>query len=151
MIQKLDSTEPDHTFGYGANIGKYLKGDEIILLSGGLGAGKTLFTKGIARALGIDPSDIVSPTFTLMNRYDADEDVHLYHLDLYRLGTGESLIMPELDEIIGEGIIVVEWAQFLSPLYFKLPNVIAVYIEIYQKRMEWREIRVETSLDYIFF
>ncbi|MCK4836393.1 MAG: tRNA (adenosine(37)-N6)-threonylcarbamoyltransferase complex ATPase subunit type 1 TsaE [Candidatus Aminicenantes bacterium] len=70
MISKLTSPTPSKTYEIGSRIGNNLKGDEIILLAGELGAGKTLLTKGIAASLGIDPDEIVSPTFTLMNQFD---------------------------------------------------------------------------------
>ncbi len=161
MIIELDSLSPDQTFDIGTRLGKFLRGNELILISGDLGAGKTLLAKGIAVALGIDSGDIVSPTFTLMNRYEGElylldsdapggaPEVYMYHLDLYRLGEVMGQYMPELDEIIDEGIVVVEWAQFLSPHYFKPANVIAVSIQTSADQLDWRGIRLEFSLDYI--
>ena len=70
MILELSSHSPDKTLEIGRKIGSCLQGNEIILLCGELGAGKTLLTKGIAASLGIDPADIVSPTFTLLNQYE---------------------------------------------------------------------------------
>ena len=66
MNLKLNSPSANKTFDIGRQLGSHLKGDELILLIGELGAGKTLITKGIASSLGIDPREIVSPTFTLM-------------------------------------------------------------------------------------
>ena len=94
MILKLSSPSPAETFEIGKGIGRSLKGEEIILLCGGLGAGKTLMTKGIAASLGIDPDDVVSPTFTLMNQYQFRKnsleensnptDSWFIHFDCYR-------------------------------------------------------------------
>ena len=160
MILELDSHSPDRTFDIGAGLGKSLRGDEVILISGDLGAGKTLLTKGIADSLGIDPTDIVSPTFTLMNRYLGElylengasssvTDVYLFHFDLYRLGEMKGRFMPELDESIDEGIVVVEWAQFLAPQYFQPPNVIDIKIATSPHQLDWRSIRIESKLEYL--
>src|SRR4029077_18857462 len=63
------TTSPEDTFELGAKIGRSLLGGELFLLNGPLGAGKTLFAKGIATGLGIDPDEVSSPSFTLVNRY----------------------------------------------------------------------------------
>ena len=149
MNIKLDSLSPERTFDIGNRLGQSLRGNELILIAGDLGAGKTLMTKGIAGALGIDPTDIVSPTFTLMNRYEGDLDGYVYHFDLYRLGEVKGQFMPELDEVVDEGLVVVEWAQFLSPQYFKGANVISIQIETSNQDLDWRGISIETNLEYI--
>ncbi len=120
------SNSPDQTFDIGQKIGHSLKGNEVLLLSGDLGAGKTLITKGIATALNIDPDEVVSPTFTLMNRFEGR--FTLYHLDLYRIGEAIQGPLPEIDDYINEGIIIVEWAQFLGPEYENLPNSLKINI-----------------------
>lgn len=95
MTSRLNSPSPGRTFDIGKKIGRCLQGNEIILLCGELGAGKTLLTKGIADSLGIDPDEVVSPTFTLLNRYEfpgrkiqhhnGSMDSWLIHFDCYRL------------------------------------------------------------------
>ena len=145
MILKLNSPSPSDTFAIGEKIGQNLKGKEIILLSGELGAGKTLMAKGIASSLGIDPDEIVSPTFTLMNQYEFQIESkktgkefpgQLLHFDCYRLGLdrdsrSKGLVLPEIDEWIDEAVIMVEWAQYLHPSYFSLPRSIRIRIEIF--------------------
>lgn len=128
MNLELISNSPDETLRIGKKIAGLLEGDELILLSGDLGAGKTLFTKGLAEALGIDPQQVVSPTFTLMNQYLGD--FLFSHIDLYRIGESVSGSFPEVDEYLGNGIVVVEWAQYLSETYFRLPETIAVDIKV---------------------
>ena len=112
------------TFLLGQWIGEHLRGGEIILLDGALGAGKTIFVKGLGGALGLDFNDVTSPSFTLVNRHDAR--LTLYHLDLYRLTDGASAAYSvDLDELLTDerAVIVVEWAERLrnyplpSPLY----------------------------------
>lgn len=150
MVLQLDSPTPDSTLGIGQRLGSSLRGGEIILLVGELGAGKTLFTKGIAQALGIDPREIVSPTFSLMNFFTVPESIQgkgqavtssdtFIHVDCYRLGeadgehaskNGPMLRLPELDGWLGKAIIVVEWAQYLHRSYTHLPEAIRVEFEI---------------------
>jgi tRNA threonylcarbamoyladenosine biosynthesis protein TsaE len=108
------SHEMADTFRLGKWIGEHLCGGEIILLDGALGAGKTIFVKGLGSALGLDFNDVTSPSFTLVNRYDAR--LTLYHLDLYRLSDGVSAAYSvDLDELLSDesAVIVIEWAQRL--------------------------------------
>lgn len=148
MHTKAHSNAPSETFKIGQEIGEKLCGREIILLVGELGAGKTLLTKGIAAGLDIDPDEVVSPTFTIMNRYEGRS--RLYHIDLYRLGENinvsqgsrqertptaqnadkSNVYMPEIDDNIDEGVIVIEWAQFLPRQYFDLKNAIRVEMQV---------------------
>jgi tRNA threonylcarbamoyladenosine biosynthesis protein TsaE len=98
--------------------GKNLVGGEIILLDGSLGAGKTIFTKGLASALDIDDADVTSPSFTLVNRHRGR--LTLYHLDLYRLPEGAAAAHAvDLDELLTElnAVIVIEWAERLGQNY----------------------------------
>jgi tRNA threonylcarbamoyladenosine biosynthesis protein TsaE len=102
------------TFKLGEWIGKHLAGGEIILLDGTLGAGKTIFVKGLGSALGLDDNDVTSPSFTLVNRYEAR--LTLYHLDLYRLSDGAAAAYAvDLDELLldEQAVIVIEWAERL--------------------------------------
>src|ERR1043165_6489179 len=84
----FDSNSEHQTFDLGVRIGNQLRGGEIILLNGPLGAGKTKLVKGIAHALGIDEEEVTSPSFTLVNPYDGR--LRVYHIDLYRLDEGAS-------------------------------------------------------------
>ena len=126
MTIEFRSHSPAETVAIGEKIGRQLKGNEIIFLVGDLGAGKTLFAKGIAGALGIAPEEVVSPSFTLINEFRGKDNRRFYHLDLYRLGPSEENHLPEIDDYIGEGVMVIEWAQFLHSSYFKLKDSIKV-------------------------
>lgn len=104
------------TFALGAQLGATLAGGEILLLDGPLGAGKTVFVKGLASALGIDVDEVTSPSFTLVNRHDTGR-LTLYHLDLYRLPMGASAAHAvDLDELLADEriVIVIEWAERLG-------------------------------------
>ena len=109
------SEEPKETFNLGKLLGKQLAGGEILLLSGPLGAGKTIFVKGIAAALGVDPDEVTSPSFTLVNPYAGR--LTLFHIDLYRLDEGTSAAHSvDLDELLRDetAVIVIEWAERLG-------------------------------------
>jgi len=103
------------TFSLGQKLGKQLAGGEILLLSGPLGAGKTIFVKGIAAALGVDPDEVTSPSFTLVNPYAGR--LSFFHIDLYRLDEGAfAAHAVDLDELLRDehAVIVIEWAERLG-------------------------------------
>ncbi len=111
----LISKSPQETMRLAGQFVKNLKPGDIVFLQGDLGAGKTVFTKGLAKALGIDPQKVSSPTFIIMNHYDGKKP--LYHFDLYRLENPEELKSVQFDEYFyGQGISVIEWPQRLGPL-----------------------------------
>jgi tRNA threonylcarbamoyladenosine biosynthesis protein TsaE len=110
---------PEETFHLGESIGKTLSGGEALLLSGGLGAGKTLLTKGILNALDYDIDEVTSPSFTLVNLYKAEQNI--YHIDLWRLDdAGNNAKAVGLDEILEDerAIVIVEWAEKLGDFSF---------------------------------
>ena len=114
---------PQETFDLGEKFGAELQGGEIILLSGGLGAGKTLFTKGVLSGLDYDVDEVTSPSFTLVNEYDARFTV--FHIDLWRLNeNSDTGFAVGLDEILEDekAIVIIEWAERLKNLSF--PNKI---------------------------
>ena len=94
----------------GKQLGKLLEKQDVIILSGDLGAGKTTFTKGIAKGLGIDQM-IKSPTYTIVREYEGRQP--LYHLDVYRIGNDPDSI--DLDDFLyGEGVTIIEWGELLD-------------------------------------
>jgi tRNA threonylcarbamoyladenosine biosynthesis protein TsaE len=109
------SLNASETFDLGKQIGMQLRGGEILLLDGPLGAGKTIFVKGLAAGLDVDADEVTSPSFTLVNPYDGR--LPLFHIDLYRLEAGASAAHAvDLDElVVNEGaVIVIEWAERLG-------------------------------------
>ncbi|HYE13728.1 MAG TPA: tRNA (adenosine(37)-N6)-threonylcarbamoyltransferase complex ATPase subunit type 1 TsaE [Pyrinomonadaceae bacterium] len=110
---EVASQSPEETFEAGRRVGERLRGGETLLLGGALGAGKTVFVKGLAAGLGLDPDEVSSPSFTLVNRHPEGRLV-LYHLDLYRLAEGASAAHAvDLDEILADerAVVVIEWAE----------------------------------------
>lgn len=103
------------TFEFGARLAEQFTGGEIILLDGPLGAGKTIFVKGIASALNINVDEVTSPSFTLVNPHQGR--LPLYHLDLYRLDEGLTAAHAvDLQELLADeqAVIVIEWAERIS-------------------------------------
>ena len=113
---RFETASPEETEALARRVGEAVEGPATILLVGDLGAGKTLFTRGLAEGLGVDPDEVSSPTFALVNRYDGGR-LRLYHLDLYRLDEGSAADAAYglgLEEILEEGAVVaVEWAERL--------------------------------------
>ncbi|MDR3209230.1 MAG: tRNA (adenosine(37)-N6)-threonylcarbamoyltransferase complex ATPase subunit type 1 TsaE [Oscillospiraceae bacterium] len=96
----------------GRAFGKTLRSGDIVALRGGLGAGKTAFTRGIAAALGIC-ARVTSPTFTIVNEYDGAPP--LFHFDMYRLTSGDDLFELGWDEYLTRGgVSVVEWSERIT-------------------------------------
>jgi tRNA threonylcarbamoyladenosine biosynthesis protein TsaE len=107
------STEAE-TLALGERIGTRVQPGDLILLSGQLGAGKTVLVRGIAAGMGIDPTLVRSPTFVLHHIYRAGPKV-LHHLDLYRLGPGADIRLLDIDEMLESGgVVVVEWGEHAS-------------------------------------
>jgi tRNA threonylcarbamoyladenosine biosynthesis protein TsaE len=126
MIKEIITGSPKETFSIGEKVATFLQGGETILLTGDLGAGKTMFAKGVASGLGVDPlTPVVSPTFTLINLYKARIDI--VHADLYRLEP-EGIFGLGIEEYMDNShIVMVEWAD-ISEGYFK-GNLLRIKIE----------------------
>ena len=110
MTKTITVHSADQTMAIGEKLAAYLAPQDLILLDGDLGAGKTTFTKGLAKGLGIT-RPIKSPTFTIIREYQ-DGRIPLYHMDVYRLeeGGGDDLGLEEYFN--GDGVNVVEWSKF---------------------------------------
>lgn len=109
MGRLYTSDKAEDTLKFGTEFAKELKDGDIVALYGGLGAGKTVFTKGIAKGLGI-VDEVVSPTFTLLKEYEGDKK--LFHFDLYRIEDEEELEHIGFYDYLGrDGICVIEWPE----------------------------------------
>jgi tRNA threonylcarbamoyladenosine biosynthesis protein TsaE len=121
----IKSRSEEETRSAAEALARGFHGDEVVFLIGDLGAGKTVFAKGIAAGLGIsDIHQVCSPTFTLMNVYEGR--VPIYHLDLYRLAGSSEIRDLGFEDYVGDGVIVVEWAEKID---FPMP-AIKVRIEV---------------------
>ncbi len=112
---------PKETFEYGKKLAAKLKGGDILLLSGDLGAGKTALVKGIAAGLGIK-KELTSPTFTLMNVYEVriprSEVRKFVHVDTYRLKDEKELLEIGVEDYLGkpDTICAIEWPEKIAGL-----------------------------------
>ena len=109
---KLESNSAAQTKAIGKKIAPYLNPPDVLLLDGDLGAGKTTFTKGLAKGLGIQ-CPILSPTYVIIREYHSGR-VPLYHMDAYRLDDGSGADLGLEEYFNGNGINVVEWSKFIA-------------------------------------
>jgi len=99
-----------------ASLAPELQPGDVLLLSGGLGAGKTCFTRGLGEGLGLDPESVLSPTFQLVRELRGGR-LPLFHVDLYRLsGPAEAGRLGLEEYFDGDGVTVVEWPERLGAL-----------------------------------
>ncbi len=139
MIYKTTSAE--QTEALGEALGKRLHGGEIVAYVGGLGAGKTAFTRGLARGLGISMR-VTSPTYTIVNEYLGGR-LPLFHFDMYRLESEDDLFdIGWEDYLLRGGVCAVEWSENVSGA---MQGAITVQIE--KLSDEERAIRIEGSGD----
>lgn len=102
----------EETFELARRLAAGFAGDEVVLLAGELGAGKTVFAKGVAAGAGVaDTSRVSSPSFTLVNIYEGRHRV--FHIDLYRLDRAQDILDLGWEDMLGCGIVLVEWAEKL--------------------------------------
>ena len=112
----LRSHSPEETFDYGSKLASLLQPGDLISLTGDLGAGKTVFTKGLAKGLGVK-ENLTSPTFVIISEYAGR--LPFYHFDVYRLHADELADLGYQDYFFGAGITVVEWGDKIKD---KLPS-----------------------------
>jgi tRNA threonylcarbamoyladenosine biosynthesis protein TsaE len=137
-LQTTDS--PEATFELGASIAAQLSAGDVVLLYGGLGAGKTLLTKGILSGLGFDVDEVTSPSFALVNLYKT-ELFNVFHIDLWRLEGRDATEAIGLSDILDEAsaVTIIEWADRLAG--FELPEK-AVKIKLDGEGDEPRRISI---------
>lgn len=133
-MDSLTLTNRDATIALGKKIGQQLVAGDVLVLDGDLGAGKTTFTKGLAAGLEI-PDIIKSPTFTIIHEYQ-DGRLPLYHMDAYRLENGGAEDLGLEEYFDGDGVSVVEWAEFVED---ELP---ADFLAIHFKRIDDDNTRI---------
>ena len=107
-MKQFISNSAEDTERLGEQLAKTLRGDEVIALFGGLGMGKTAFTRGLARGLGVSDG-VSSPTFALVNEYRGKHMI--YHFDMYRVQSWEDLYSTGFFDYMDNGILVIEWSE----------------------------------------
>ena len=111
----LKTNSPEDTLAIARALGAALRPGDVVALTGDLGAGKTLFCKGVGEALGIPPARILSPTFTIVTEHAGP--VPLTHIDVYRLSNAREADEIGMRELLsGDGVSLVEWAEKIGEL-----------------------------------
>lgn len=129
----IETRSPEETFETGRKLGEKAVPGQVFTLMGDLGVGKTVFTQGLARGLGIQ-EPVSSPTFTIVQVYEEGR-LPFYHFDVYRIGDVEEMDEVGYDDyIMGDGVSLIEWADLIEEI---LP----------EKRTE---VRIEKDLEQGF-
>ena len=138
---KIDSYSAKETFEIGKKMGEQAKPGMVFTLIGDLGVGKTVFTQGFARGLGVT-EPISSPTFTIIQEYEEGR-MPFYHFDVYRIGDVEE--MEELgyeDYFYGKGVCLIEWANLITEILPEQITQITIEKDL-EQGFDYRKITVE--------
>lgn len=121
-MKNFVSDSPESTQKFGEQYSKTLKVGDVVVLNGEMGAGKTVFCKGVARGLGIG-DEILSPTYSYMNDYYGK----LYHFDCYRLKNGaQAEALGLTDYFYADGVCVVEWAENIADVLPEKVRIVTI-------------------------
>ena len=137
----IETYSPEETFQAGKRLGEQAGKGQVYCLDGDLGVGKTVFTQGFAKGLGIQ-SDVNSPTFTIIQQYEEGR-LPLYHFDVYRIGD-----ISEMDEIgyedcfYGDGVSLIEWADLIREILPDHYTQITILKDL-KKGFDYRKILIE--------
>ncbi|MFR5602320.1 MAG: tRNA (adenosine(37)-N6)-threonylcarbamoyltransferase complex ATPase subunit type 1 TsaE [Lachnospiraceae bacterium] len=137
----VETWNPEETYALGLKLGQQAGPSQVYCLNGDLGVGKTIFTQGFARGLGIE-EPVNSPTFTILQQYD-DGRLPLYHFDVYRIGD-----ISEMDEIgyedcfYGDGVSLIEWSDLIRELLPERVTRITIEKDL-EQGFDYRKITVE--------
>ena len=140
IMKIIETYSPEETFQAGKRLGEQAGKGQVYCLDGDLGVGKTVFTQGFAKGLGIQ-SDVNSPTFTIIQQYEEGR-LPLYHFDVYRIGD-----ISEMDEIgyedcfYGEGVCLIEWASLVEEIIPETAIEIRIEKDL-EKGFDYRKILV---------
>ena len=111
----IETNSPEETFRVGKELGEKAYAGQVFTLTGDLGVGKTVFTQGLAKGLGIE-EPVNSPTFTIVQEYDGGR-LPFYHFDVYRIGDIEEMEEVGFDDyVMGEGVSLIEWADLIREI-----------------------------------
>lgn len=137
----IESYKEEQTFEFGRRTGEQAMPGEVYVLIGDLGTGKTVFTKGLAKGLGIE-EPVSSPTFTIVQEYEGGR-LPFYHFDVYRIADVEE--MEEIgyeDYFYGDGVCLVEWGNLIEEILPEHYKVITIEKDL-EKGFDYRRITVE--------
>ncbi|WP_226623957.1 tRNA (adenosine(37)-N6)-threonylcarbamoyltransferase complex ATPase subunit type 1 TsaE [Alloyangia pacifica] len=145
----LSLPSPDATCALAATLAPRLRPGDVLLLIGGIGAGKTHFARCLIQSLLDEPEDVPSPTFTLVQVYDVPTG-ELWHTDLYRLSDPEQVVELGLTEAFDEAICLVEWPDRLADLTPAAALTLSFEVtgdETRQVTLDWQDARWDSRLE----
>ena len=136
----LETNSPQETFLAGRELGEKAFPGQVITLTGDLGVGKTVFTQGLAKGLGIE-EPVNSPTFTIVQVYDEGR-LPLYHFDVYRIGDVEEMDEVGFDDyVMGDGVSLIEWADLIEEILPEKRTKILIEKDL-ERGFDYRRITV---------
>ncbi len=138
MIRFISKCEQD-TIEFASKFASKLEKNDIVLLSGELGSGKTKFVQGVLKYFGLE-NEISSPTFTIVNEYNS-EKVNIYHFDVYRLADVDEFYAMGGEEYFTQGICLIEWGEMIESIL--PPDYIKITFQKNDENEEYRELQIE--------
>ena len=139
----IETNSPEETFRTGKELGEKAVPGQVFTLTGDLGVGKTVFTQGLARGLGIE-EPVNSPTFTIVQVYDGGR-LPFYHFDVYRIGDVEE--MDEVgfeDYVMGDGVSLIEWANLIEEILPEKRTDILIEKDL-ERGFDYRRITIDQT------
>src|SRR5215216_7889965 len=134
------SRSPEHTRHLGMRLGNALQAGDVICLQGDLGAGKTTFVQGVAQGWG-SLDDVSSPTFIIVNVYRDKNQKQLFHMDAYRLDSTTEAEELDLDSMLAQGPLVIEWPERMDGL---IPRE-RLWVQLEYRNADEREMKFKSS------
>lgn len=137
----IETRSPEETYNVGKKLGENAVPGQVFTLTGDLGVGKTVFTQGLAKGLGIEDA-VSSPTFTIVQVYEEGR-LPFYHFDVYRIGDVEE--MEEIgfeDYIMGDGVSLIEWADLIEEILPEERTQITIEKDL-EQGFDYRKITID--------
>lgn len=145
LLEEFESFSAEETFEYGYKLGSSVTPQSVFTLIGDLGVGKTVFTQGFAKGLGIS-DNVNSPTFTILQIYDEGR-LPLYHFDVYRIGDVSEMDEIGFDEYVySDGVSLIEWANLIEEILPEKYTQIEILKDL-SKGFDYRLIKVTEHED----
>lgn len=136
----IETRSPEETFQLGKELAGNAAAGQVFTLNGDLGVGKTVFTQGFAKGLGID-EPVSSPTFTIVQVYESGR-LPFYHFDVYRIGDVEEMEEIGFDDyVMGEGVSLIEWADLIEEILPEHRTEVTIEKDL-QQGFDYRRITV---------
>ena len=137
----IETRNPEETFRLGQDLAENAAAGQVFTLTGDLGVGKTVFTQGFAKGLGID-EPVSSPTFTIVQVYESGR-LPFYHFDVYRIGDVEEMDEIGFDDyVMGDGVSLIEWADLIKEILPERRTVVMIEKDL-QQGLDYRRITIE--------